>query len=235
MTSVVPPTPHTHSVTYVADNILKSLKDIVRLERARSRQAYRRLGDEHARPESVARHRRPQSVSCWRCSTQDRRPDLRWDIDVVYNWSSAATAASGPTPTAKYHIRKAGLAPADANYDILMQNKPGRPTSTAGDTALRSTDGLVRQAWARPSTHTGSGAARPTGGGQLMLTVDEAFRKFKSRLELNDKEQANASARQNEVRDYLGPNSPSTAASSPAPTGATRRLSRSRTSTSSSS
>ncbi|AWB22594.1 nucleotidyltransferase [Methylobacterium currus] len=36
-----------------------------------------------------------------------------------------------------------------------------------------------------------------------MLTVDEAFRKFKSRLELNDKEQANASARQNEVREYL--------------------------------
>src|SRR5690606_34090408 len=37
----------------------------------------------------------------------------------------------------------------------------------------------------------------------LMLTIDEAFRKFKSRLELNDREQANASARQKEVRDYL--------------------------------
>jgi hypothetical protein len=36
-----------------------------------------------------------------------------------------------------------------------------------------------------------------------MLTIDEAFRKFKSRLELNDREQANASARQQEVRDYL--------------------------------
>lgn len=36
-----------------------------------------------------------------------------------------------------------------------------------------------------------------------MLTIDEAFRKFKSRLELNDKEQANASARQKEVREYL--------------------------------
>jgi hypothetical protein len=36
-----------------------------------------------------------------------------------------------------------------------------------------------------------------------MLTVDEAFRKFKNRLELNEKEQNNASARQNEVRDYL--------------------------------
>ena len=36
-----------------------------------------------------------------------------------------------------------------------------------------------------------------------MLTVNEAFRKFKSRLELNDKEQKNASARHTEVRDYL--------------------------------
>lgn len=36
-----------------------------------------------------------------------------------------------------------------------------------------------------------------------MLTIDEAFRKFKSRLELNDKEQQNASSKQNEVRDFL--------------------------------
>ena len=36
-----------------------------------------------------------------------------------------------------------------------------------------------------------------------MLTIDDAFRKFKSRLELNDKEQKNASTRQREVRDFL--------------------------------
>ena len=36
-----------------------------------------------------------------------------------------------------------------------------------------------------------------------MLTVDDAFRKFKSRLELNDREQKNASDRQTEVREYL--------------------------------
>lgn len=36
-----------------------------------------------------------------------------------------------------------------------------------------------------------------------MLTVEDAFKKFKSRLELNDKEQTNASNRQQEVRDYL--------------------------------
>jgi hypothetical protein len=36
-----------------------------------------------------------------------------------------------------------------------------------------------------------------------MLTIDEAFRKFKSRLELNDKEQKNVSSRHNEIRDHL--------------------------------
>jgi hypothetical protein len=36
-----------------------------------------------------------------------------------------------------------------------------------------------------------------------MITVDEAFRKFRSRLELNDREQANASARHQEVREFI--------------------------------
>ena len=36
-----------------------------------------------------------------------------------------------------------------------------------------------------------------------MLTIEEAFRKFKSRLELNEREQKNASRRQTEVREYL--------------------------------
>jgi predicted nucleotidyltransferase len=36
-----------------------------------------------------------------------------------------------------------------------------------------------------------------------MLSIDAAFRKFKSRLELNEREQKNASLRQNEVRDFL--------------------------------
>ncbi len=36
-----------------------------------------------------------------------------------------------------------------------------------------------------------------------MLTIDEAFSKFKSRLELNDREQRNASDRHTEVRDHI--------------------------------
>lgn len=36
-----------------------------------------------------------------------------------------------------------------------------------------------------------------------MLTIDEAFRKFKSRLELNEREQKNASERHTEVREFI--------------------------------
>jgi predicted nucleotidyltransferase len=36
-----------------------------------------------------------------------------------------------------------------------------------------------------------------------MLTIDEAFRKFKSRLELKDKEQKNATDRHTEIREYI--------------------------------
>lgn len=36
-----------------------------------------------------------------------------------------------------------------------------------------------------------------------MITLDQAFRKFKSRLELNDKEQKNATDRHTEVRDFI--------------------------------
>lgn len=36
-----------------------------------------------------------------------------------------------------------------------------------------------------------------------MLSTNDAFKKFKHRLELNSREQDNASARQNEVRDFL--------------------------------
>jgi len=38
---------------------------------------------------------------------------------------------------------------------------------------------------------------------RLMLTVEEAFRKFKSRLELNEREQQNASKRHREVREHI--------------------------------
>ena len=36
-----------------------------------------------------------------------------------------------------------------------------------------------------------------------MMTVAEAFKKFRTRLELTDREQEDASRRHNEIRDYL--------------------------------
>ena len=65
-----------------------------------------------------------------------------------------------------------------------------------------------RRGWSRQSLgstveHNGLGATRGLLEEVLMLSLDEAFRKFKGRLELNDREQQNASNRQKDVREFL--------------------------------
>ena len=126
MTSVAVNT-YTHSVTYVADNILKSFKDIVRLSGLdpgklvadwetymRALKTWLGTGD-------------LQSVVLEVFNPKTGALIVRWDIDVVYNWSSGDGSFWTDTDQLKYAIRKAGLAPSDATYDILLRNKPGRP------------------------------------------------------------------------------------------------------------
>ena len=127
---------------------------------------------------------------------------FRWDIDISMA-GRRATEVFGPTPTnSRYAIRKAGWLQATRATASLLQTKPGRPDVSDG-ARQPPLDGRDDP----PEPRHNDRAQRPrrehsTEEG-LMLTVDEAFRKFKSRLELNDREQANASARQTEVREYL--------------------------------
>ena len=127
----------------------------------------------------------------------------RWDIDIVYGWSDGDGSFWTDTEQLKYAIKKAGLLPSQAKYKLMLDTKPGRP-DVEGGAAKLSLDGWNGQAEPRLDCRT----QRPGGSGRileatLMLSIDEAFRKFKSRLELNEREQKNASQRQNEVRDYL--------------------------------
>lgn len=157
MTSVAVNT-YTHSVTYVADNILKSFKDIVRLSgldpgklaadwetNMRALKTWLGTGD-------------LQSVVLEVFNPRTGALIVRWDIDVVYNWSSGDGSFWTDTEQLKYHIRKAGVAPADASYDILLHTKPGRPDVQGwGKGAYRSTDGFVRHSLGTTIDHSGLG------------------------------------------------------------------------------
>lgn len=147
---------YTHSVTYVADNILKSLKDIIRLSG---------LDPGHF-VDDWALHLR--AVRAWLESGDLERVVLeifhpitnalitRWDVDIVYSWSSGDGTFWTDTDQLKYHIRKAGVLPGQAKYDLLLQAKLGRPDVDGwGKGTYRSTDGMVKQSLGSTVEHSG--------------------------------------------------------------------------------
>lgn len=136
---------YTHSVTYVADKMLLSLKEIIR----ESGLSPEKLTDQWSTLQ--------RGISTWLGSKHltaviievytPGKSDLigRWDFDISYG-----TAGDGSmwvnTEDIKYHIRKAGQWPSLCAYDIIVTTKPDRPSVIGWSaTTLRSTDGLVRQ------------------------------------------------------------------------------------------
>lgn len=161
MTTLVAVNTYTHSVTYVSDKILKSLKDIILLS--------------GLSPEKLARdwevlHR---GIKIW-LSSQDLQdvhlevynPNTgkligRWDFEVYYGYSGDG-AFWVDTDAIKYHIIKAGQWPSTCDYRIVVTTKPGQP-DVAGwsGTTLRSTNGFVKQSIG--TTLDGGGLSTGTG------------------------------------------------------------------------
>ena len=151
---------YTHSVTYVADNILKSLKDIIRLSGL-----------------SPAKHvgkweSNMRALKTWLEARELERVVLevfhpvtdalitRWDIDIAYGWSAGDGNFWTDTDQLRYAIRKAGVVPADANYELLMLCKAGHSQVLGWDDgAFRSTNGMVRQSLGTTMEHNGLGGS----------------------------------------------------------------------------
>ena len=159
MTSVAVNT-YTHSVTYVADNILKSMKDIVRL----SGLDPANLVDDWSS--------NMRAIQTWLYSGHLEIVVLeifhpitgalvgRWDIDVIYTTGLGDGGFWTDTEQIKYHIRKAGLSPGEAKYRLLLQNKPGyTPVDGWGPGQYRSTQGFVRHSLGSTIEHYGLGAS----------------------------------------------------------------------------
>ncbi|TMQ07567.1 MAG: HORMA domain containing protein [Deltaproteobacteria bacterium] len=149
-----------HSVTYVTDNILKSLKDIILLSGldpgvySADRVSYER---------ALATWLGGQWLTRVVLELYDPRTNAllrRWDIDVVYAWNGDGMFFTD-TDQLRYHIAKAGLAPSTARYRILMDTKSGRPdvAGWSSGATYRSTAGMVRQSLGSTVEHSGLGAS----------------------------------------------------------------------------
>lgn len=150
---------YTHSVTYVADNMLKSFKDIIRLS---GLDPTKFVEDWDVTMRGVKKWLETQHLERLDLEIYDPKTDallFRWDMDVVYGWSSGDGNFWVDTEQLKYAIRKAGLAPSEAKYRLLVRTKPGRPDVDGWDTvSARSTAGFSRQSLGTTVEHSGLGA-----------------------------------------------------------------------------
>ncbi len=137
---------HTHSVTYVAENILKSMKDIIRLSGLDP--------GEFVKDWAV----NMRGVDGWLRSGDLERVMLdiyhprsgvllfQWSIEISYAWNGGDGGFWTDTEQLKYAIRKAGLVPSEAKYDLRLHTKQGRHDIDGWHrAAARSTDGMIRQ------------------------------------------------------------------------------------------
>jgi hypothetical protein len=159
MTSVTVNT-YTHSVTYVSDNMLKSLKEIIRLSGldpaalVDSWETYSRglrtwLGSQHL-----------ECVVLEVFHPETNALLVRWDLNIEYGWSAADGHVWMDTDQLRYHIQKAGVAPAQAKYRLIVKNKEGRPEVEGWSSCeFRPTTGMVRQSLGSTIEHSGLGAS----------------------------------------------------------------------------
>lgn len=150
---------YTHSVTYVADNILKSLKDIIRLS---GLDPSLLVDSWESKTRALKAWLETQDLEQVVLEIYNRKTDAfvgRWDIDIVYSYSGGGGFWTD-TDQIKHHIRKAGIAPSDATYDIKLKTKPGRPDVDGWvKGSFRSTDGFVRHNLGSTIDHNGLGGS----------------------------------------------------------------------------
>lgn len=136
----------THAKTYVANSILKSLKDIL---------VYSGLDPGKLIDDWKVLHR---GIDTWIESghlnklvleVYDPRSDRsvgRWDVNITYEWTDGDGQFWTDTEAIRFAIKKAGVLPSAAKYRVVACTANGRPVVDGwSSTTLRSTDGMVEQ------------------------------------------------------------------------------------------
>ncbi len=150
----------TQSVTYVADNILKSLKDIIRLS---GMDPTNFANDAQINMRGIKAWLESEDLEQIILDIFDPITNeliLRWNIEVSYSWSAGDGNFWTDTDQLRWAIQKAGVAPSTAKYDLLLRTKPGRPNVEGwSPAASRSTQGMLRQSLGSTVEHNGLGAS----------------------------------------------------------------------------
>lgn len=161
MSTFVAVNTYTHSVTYVTDNILRSLQDIVRLSGLDPSQI---AEDWTVLERGISTWINSKHLETVVLEVYNPSTDAligRWDIDISYEWNGDGNGRFWvDTEQIKFAIKKAGVWPGNSKYSIICRNKSGRANVEGWSTTpFRSTAGMVKQSLGTTIEHSGLGAA----------------------------------------------------------------------------
>lgn len=145
MASLVSVNTYTHSVTYVTDQMLRSLKLMITLtglDPARFVSDWDTY-DLGIRTWLASRHLKEVYLEI-----KDAGGNFvtRCDFTIDYTYGSGEGSMWVDTDAIRYSILKLGKIPSQCNYDVFLKNEPGRPDVPGwGPGSLCSTEGFVRQ------------------------------------------------------------------------------------------
>ncbi|MGE8516894.1 MAG: HORMA domain containing protein [Alcaligenes nematophilus] len=151
---------YTHSVTYVTDNILKSLKDIIVKSGMDPANFVNNWVTNSLAIKTWLTSEHLQKVILEVYDPATNKLIFKWEISVVYNGAGSGDGSFWTdTEQLAYAIRKAGVVPSQAKYDVLTLTKKGRPDVQGwGSVDFRSTEGMIKQSLGTTIEHNGLGA-----------------------------------------------------------------------------
>jgi hypothetical protein len=136
---------YTHSVTYVTDKMLMSLKEIIRCS-GLSPEKF--VADWRVLQRGISTWLDTRDLESLTLEVYNPTTDVlvgRWDFEISYG-ALGDGAMWVNSEDIRYHILKAGQWPSACDYRIVVVAKPSRPSVEGwSGTTLRSTDGFVRQ------------------------------------------------------------------------------------------
>ena len=138
---------YTHSVTHVTDQMLRSLKYIIResgLDPAKFAGSWETT-EQGIYHWLLSKHL--QRVILEVSNPANNRLVGRWDFDIDYSYGADDDGFMWlDTDALKHSIYKQGLWPSTCDYRVVVTTKDGAPSVSGwSNTTLRSTDGFVRQ------------------------------------------------------------------------------------------
>lgn len=151
---------YTNSVTYVADNLLRSLKDII-VKSGLDPSGF--VGEWESNTRAIKTWLESGHLERLILDVYDPTTDrliTRWEIDIAYSWSGSGDGSFWTdTEQLSYAIKKQGIVPSQARYDFRIKNKAGRPDVVGWGPAAstRSTEGMKRQSIGTTVEHSGLG------------------------------------------------------------------------------